>query len=73
MFKKTLFALTLLFLLSGLNTVNAQPSVGSDAAILIDGSTGQILFEKNSRETHYPASITKILTALLLKEAAKFI
>jgi D-alanyl-D-alanine carboxypeptidase (penicillin-binding protein 5/6) len=68
MFKKTLFALTLLFLLSGLNTVNAQPSVGSDAAILIDGSTGQILFEKNSRETHYPASITKILTALLLVE-----
>ena len=47
------------------------PEIKSDAAILIDGKTGQILFEKNSDEEMYPASITKIITAIMAIESGK--
>nr|WP_231705904.1 D-alanyl-D-alanine carboxypeptidase family protein [Effusibacillus lacus] len=39
------------------------------SAILMDAATGQILFEKNSHEKLPPASITKIMTMLLVMEA----
>jgi D-alanyl-D-alanine carboxypeptidase (penicillin-binding protein 5/6) len=39
------------------------------AAVLIDAATGTVLFEKNSREKLPPASITKIMTMLLVMEA----
>ncbi len=37
--------------------------VVSQAAIVMEASTGTILYEKNTEEAHYPASITKIMTA----------
>ena len=40
----------------------------SESAILIDGDTGQILFEKNMHKVMLPASITKVMTALLALE-----
>ena len=46
-----------------------QPDLVSNAAIVMDASTGQILYEKNSRDKKYPASITKIMTVLLAIEA----
>ncbi len=39
-----------------------------EGAILIDGETGQILYEKNSHKQFYPASTTKIMTAILAIE-----
>lgn len=44
------------------------PDVYSDAAIVMEASTGLILYEKNIYEKYYPASITKIMTALLALE-----
>lgn len=44
------------------------PSVHAEAAIVMESSTGLILYEKNIHETYYPASITKIMTALLALE-----
>ncbi|MBQ1922623.1 MAG: D-alanyl-D-alanine carboxypeptidase [Lachnospiraceae bacterium] len=44
-------------------------SVEADAAILIDLDTGKTLYEKNADEKAYPASVTKIMTALLAVEA----
>ena len=44
------------------------PSVYAESAIVMEASTGLILYEKNINETHYPASITKIMTALLAIE-----
>lgn len=38
---------------------------GSQSAIVMETSTGTILYQKNIDEPHYPASITKILTALI--------
>lgn len=42
-----------------------MPTVVSESAVLMDAQTGQILYEKSMHEKLYPASITKILTALL--------
>lgn len=44
---------------------NGFPEIASNAAILMDAQTGQILYEKNAHTREYPASITKILTAYL--------
>lgn len=44
-------------------------AVSAESAILMNADTGCILFEKNSAQTHFPASITKVATALYtLKE-----
>ena len=48
----------------------APPVIESEAAVLMDARTGQILFEKNMHERLYPASITKIMTVLLGVENA---
>jgi D-alanyl-D-alanine carboxypeptidase len=45
-----------------------KPNVYSEAAIVMEASTGAILYSKNIHQTYYPASITKILTALLAIE-----
>ena len=41
---------------------------GCAGVILMEEFTGTILYEKNSDEAHYPASITKIMTTLLALE-----
>ena len=40
------------------------------SAILIEASTGEVLFEKNADEIMYPASTTKILTAYIALQMA---
>jgi D-alanyl-D-alanine carboxypeptidase (penicillin-binding protein 5/6) len=45
-----------------------QPRVTADAAVLIDASTGTILWSKNANEARAPASTTKMMTALLALE-----
>lgn len=47
------------------------PETVSEAYIVMDASTGQILIEKNMDRKEYPASITKIMTALLALENAE--
>lgn len=43
-------------------------SVEAPSAILMEASTGEILYEKNADEQRSPASITKIMTLLLIFE-----
>jgi len=45
------------------------PAIAAKSAILVEQSTGKILYEKNSHEKLPPASITKIMTELLTLEA----
>lgn len=40
------------------------PVISSGAAIVIDAKTGEVLFEKKSMERKYPASLTKVATAI---------
>lgn len=41
------------------------PSVYADAAVVMEVTTGLVLYEKDIYTAYYPASITKVLTALL--------
>ena len=47
------------------------PQIGAKAAVLIDCLTGRIVMEKNANERHYPASITKIMTATIALEKGR--
>ncbi|WP_062048043.1 D-alanyl-D-alanine carboxypeptidase family protein [Bacillus sp. JCM 19034] len=40
----------------------------SETAVLMDAQTGQVLFDQESKRTMYPASITKIVTAIIAIE-----
>ncbi|MCI9438842.1 MAG: D-alanyl-D-alanine carboxypeptidase [Lachnospiraceae bacterium] len=44
------------------------PVVGAESAILMEAETGTILYSKNIHQQQYPASTTKILTALIASE-----
>lgn len=44
------------------------PEVTGGSAIVMEASTGTVLYEKNAHEELYPASITKIMTSLLAIE-----
>ena len=48
----------------------SMPAVSAEAAILFDATHNTVLFEKNADEKLYPASITKLMTALLVLEKA---
>lgn len=49
--------------------VDSQLTIESPSAVLIEGSTGTIIFEKNKDERLKPASVTKVMTLLLVFEA----
>ena len=51
--------------------VNAEggPALQSPSAVLMEASTGQIIYEKNADEKRSPASITKIMTLILIFDA----
>lgn len=44
------------------------PEISSKSAILIDNKTNRVLYDKNSNERMFPASTTKIITAILILE-----
>ena len=46
----------------------AVPQISASQAILVEAETGEVLYERNARERAYPASTTKIMTALLVLE-----
>ena len=54
------------------STVNSidleEPNITADYAILIEASTGRVIYEKNADEKAYPASTTKMLTCVLAIE-----
>ena len=51
------------------NDENTALNLASKSAVLMDVSTGQVLYEKNSHEKLPPASVTKVMTMLLIVEA----
>ena len=46
----------------------APPPIQAEAGVLLDLKSGAILYEKNMHAAYYPASITKLLTALIVVE-----
>lgn len=48
---------------------SAPVTIHAKSAVLLEVSTGRVLYEMNAREKRAPASITKVMTALLTMEA----
>lgn len=46
----------------------APPAVGADAAVVLDEASGSVLYEKSAHLRIAPASLTKIMTALIALE-----
>lgn len=63
-----IYLLILLFFLVNFSTAYAAPSLLCESAVLIDADTGTILAQKNADKKMYPASLTKIMTAILAIE-----
>ncbi len=47
------------------------PQIEAEAAVVMDADTGAFLYSKNMDRKEYPASITKIMTALVAIESGK--
>ena len=66
-FVAALMAVSLLILPA--RAVNGAPAVEAASAVLMEKETGAILFEHNSHDKLEPASVTKVMTLLLVMEA----
>lgn len=69
--KKILYTLFVLLFLSSFNFVKAEEidlAESAVSAIIIEPSTGEVIFEKNSHEKLHPASMTKMMSMLLIIE-----
>ena len=69
---KRIFSVVLaaVLLLGGIPWARAEGlEIAAPSAVLIDVATGTVLFEKNAREKLAPASVTKVMTLLLVMEA----
>ena len=69
--KRIAIFVALALILTGLPVgANAAPAeVPAKSALLMDAATGTILYEQNSHEKLAPASVTKVMTMLLIMEA----
>ena len=67
--KKIVFVFLILFSFS-LTVVYAEEDIAPNAksAILIEASTGKVIYEKNIDEKYAPASMTKMMSLLLIME-----
>lgn len=74
--RRTFMLLFLTFLLLANLVLTAQatpgyvPDIQAPRALLMDLESGRVLYSKNGDEVTYPASTTKILTALIVLEKA---
>ncbi len=73
-FKKFFVCLFILSVLSNTLFISVHatetlpPDINSPSAILMDFNTGKILYEKNINKKMYPASLTKVMTAIIVLE-----
>ena len=67
--RKVTALLLILFCSLPCRVLAAQPEVAGKSALLMEVSTGRVLFEHNPHEPLAPASVTKVMTMLLIMEA----
>ena len=62
-------ALTLCLTMLPMTTRGANLEIAGKSAVLMDIATGTVLYEQNAHEPLAPASVTKVMTMLLIMEA----
>lgn len=55
--------------MAGQETSASGPQIGAPSALLMEASTGTVIYEKNADEPRNPASVTKIMTLILIFDA----
>ena len=65
----TAVVLTVVLWVATVMPASASVTISAPSAILIESSTGEVIYELNSTERRSPASVTKIMTLLLAFEA----
>ncbi|MBR6556153.1 MAG: D-alanyl-D-alanine carboxypeptidase [Clostridia bacterium] len=73
---KKIVAFSLAFLLligivAPVTSYAAAPDVTAEAVYVLEQNSGKVLYEKNAEAKMYPASTTKLMTALLVLESVK--
>lgn len=63
-----LLAFLMLVYITPIHAVENPLNLKSEAIVLIEETTGKVLYEKNANKSMYPASTSKILTALIALE-----
>ena len=73
--KKLLILLLIIFLCKGKILADSKTklfvNIDSPSAVVIDSNTGRILYDKNAQEQRPMASLTKIMTSIMLVENCK--
>ena len=67
--KRLLCLLCALLLLPVVPAGAVDMDLPAKSAVLMDGATGTVLYEQNAHEPLAPASVTKVMTMLLVMEA----
>lgn len=72
---KRIICLLLCFIGFTMTVAGANPvpdfDIASHSGVVMEASTGQVLYQKNMETKQYPASITKVMTALVALEKGK--
>ncbi len=63
-----LFLFLFCFTYTSVQAETTPPEINAEGSILIDASTGQVLFDKNANKVLEPASTTKVMTAIIALE-----
>lgn len=68
--KKFLALLLMIPLLLGMTVppAHAKPLIDASAAVMVDASTGQVIYEQNAQKKLPIASISKLLTAVVIED-----
>ena len=66
---KRMICILVLLCLLPVSVQAAEPEIGGKSALLMDVATGTVLYESNPHEQLAPASVTKVMTMLLIMEA----
>ena len=65
---KLILSILSIFLLNSVLAFGSYIDTDAKTAVVIDATTGKVLFEKNKDEKTFPASMTKIMTTLIVFE-----
>ncbi|PDZ93985.1 D-alanyl-D-alanine carboxypeptidase, partial [Bacillus cereus] len=60
-----------LFISNSASAESVEPNIIGNHGVSLDAQSGDVLFDKTSHQKAYPASVTKVMTALMLDENIK--
>lgn len=66
-----IIVLLIIICMNNIKVYAEELSIKAKAALMVEVNTGKVIYENNAEEQNYPASVTKILTAIIVLENCK--